>query len=320
MANVNIPSYHQSGPPSQGIVQKEHFLHLYVHQNYDEPNLNQRMVANPGFPNRVGELIVNDWVIRDGASLDAAVVGRAQGLHTAAGMKQVDWFFCDNILFTDKWYNGSSIQFIGKYLEPTGSKGEWAIIGGTGEFACAQGVASYEVIQRNGSHVVMDLHIRALCLTFPQPNPVIPVYKTELLGGNGGDAFDISEQPKRLDSVTIRSGNVIDSIALSYIDQAGNKKTDGPWGGSGGFSNTILLAPTEIVNKVFGTTGDFNNNTVVTSLTIVTNVNTYGPFGKEKGTPFSIPKENDKIVLGLFGRAGQFVDAIGAYVSPPAAN
>jgi hypothetical protein len=67
----------------------------------------------------------------------------------------------------------------------------------------------------------------------------IPVDKTELLGGNGGDAFDISEQPKRLDSVTIRSGDVIDSIAFSYIDQASNKKIAGPWGGNGGFSNTV---------------------------------------------------------------------------------
>jgi hypothetical protein len=70
------------------------------------------------------------------------------------------------------------------------------------------------------------------------------------------------------------------------------------------------------VNKIFGTTGDFGTHTVVTSLTIVTSVKTYGPFGKGNGTPFNIPKENDKIILGLFGRAGLVVDAIGAYVGP----
>jgi hypothetical protein len=67
----------------------------------------------------------------------------------------------------------------------------------------------------------------------------IPGDKTELFGGKGGDEFDISEQPKRMESVTIRSGDVIDSVAFSYIDQAGNKQTAGPWGDNGGLPSTV---------------------------------------------------------------------------------
>ncbi|PNT75346.1 hypothetical protein BRADI_1g30651v3, partial [Brachypodium distachyon] len=75
-------------------------------------------------------------------------------------------------------------------------------------------------------------------------------------------------------------GEVIDSIAYSYIDQAGKKQTAGPWGGNRGLTFTIVLAPSETIKTISGTTVDFMGNTVVTSLTFVTNVTTYGPFGK----------------------------------------
>jgi hypothetical protein len=68
-------------------------------------------------------------------------------------------------------YNGSSIQFIGPRNTTVGSKFEWGILGGTGEFACAQGVISCDIIRIDGTLCVMELNIRALCLTFPKPDP-----------------------------------------------------------------------------------------------------------------------------------------------------
>jgi hypothetical protein len=53
-------------------------------------------------------------------------------------------------------------------------------------------------------------------------------------GGQGGTAFDIPEPPLSLQTVTIGYGDVINCIAFSYTDQAGQKKTAGPWGGSDG--------------------------------------------------------------------------------------
>lgn len=58
-------------------------------------------------------------------------------------------------------------------------------------------------------------------------------------GGNGGTPQDITETPKRLESITIRSGEVVDSISFSYFDQAGQKRVAGPWGGPGGNLNTV---------------------------------------------------------------------------------
>ncbi|XP_044346361.1 protein GOS9-like [Triticum aestivum] len=139
-------------------------------------------------------------------------------------------------------------------------------------------------------------------------------------GGNGGKEFDIPESvPQRLESVTIRSGVAIDSIAFSYINQAGKKQTLGPWGGDGELTDTITFAPLEIVKEVSGTSGTFGGDTVVTSLTFVTNVRTYGPFGKPNGTAFSAPL-TDTNVVGFFVHAGRLVNAVGVYARPSVQN
>ena len=41
----------------------------------------------------------------------------------------------------------------------------------------------------------------------------------------------------------------------------------------------------------------------------------YGPYGAEIGQQFSHPKDSG-LIVGLHGRAGEYVDAIGAYVNP----
>ncbi|KAG2558598.1 hypothetical protein PVAP13_8NG265201 [Panicum virgatum] len=69
---------------------------------------------------------------------------------------------------------------------------------------------------------------------------------------------------------------------------------------------------------IFGATGDYGGHTVVASLTIVTNVKTYGPYGKQSAghTAFHIAAPNNHIIVGLYGRAGDVVDQIGAYMCP----
>ena len=73
------------------------------------------------------------------------------------------------------------------------------------------------------------------------------------------------------------------------------------------------------MKEVSGTTGTFGGDTVVTSLTFVTNVRTYGPFGKPSGAAFSVPL-TDTSVVGFFVRAGRLVNAIGVYVRPSVQN
>lgn len=53
-------------------------------------------------------------------------------------------------------------------------------------------------------------------------------------GGNGGVTCDIKVAPKRLESITICSGIIIDALAFSYLDKDGERHTTSLWGGLGG--------------------------------------------------------------------------------------
>ncbi|OEL38338.1 hypothetical protein BAE44_0000643 [Dichanthelium oligosanthes] len=81
-------------------------------------------------------------------------------------------------------------------------------------------------------------------------------------------------------------------------------------------STLIELGPTEFVQEVSGTLGKYNNVfTILSSLTIVTNLRTLGPYGKETSeSPFSLPEKKGGRVVGFFARTGMAVDALGVIV------
>ena len=54
-------------------------------------------------------------------------------------------------------------------------------------------------------------------------------------GGNGRTPHDIGAASSyHLKSVTIRYGDIIDSLTFSYSDQSEHVRSVGPWGGTGG--------------------------------------------------------------------------------------
>ncbi|OEL30474.1 Mannose/glucose-specific lectin [Dichanthelium oligosanthes] len=137
-------------------------------------------------------------------------------------------------------------------------------------------------------------------------------------GGEGGSPWDIKEAPYRLESVTICSDIVVNSLEFSYHGHGWQMHTIGPWGGAGGSSCKIELGPSEFLTGAYGTTGSFTNAPadVVTSLTLVTNARSYGPFGQGGGIPFQVPMQGNRSIVGFFGRAGSYLNAIGVYVNP----
>jgi len=60
-------------------------------------------------------------------------------------------------------------------------------------------------------------------------------------GGEGGAAFDIpeAEPPMRLETMTVGYRDVINCVAFSYTNKAGQKKTAGPWGSHGALTTTV---------------------------------------------------------------------------------
>ncbi|CAL4899148.1 unnamed protein product [Urochloa decumbens] len=277
---------------------------LYLHHTCRGPRVNQATLLNPPM---IGELAVNNWTVYDGPGPDAKLVARAQGLHINAG----NWHNSFSLVFENGRFKGSTLQVMGVVVE----HGEWAIVGGTGELAMATGVIYKRLHENNHDGNVIELTIQGFCPRLK--NPLVPCHHAHKIGpwgGDGGSTEDITEPPKRLESITVRCGLVIDSVTFTYIDQAGEKLTAGPWGGSGGNPHTIHLAASEFVNEISGTYGTFQGATVITSLKIVTNVKTFGPWSTEIGTPFSVPVQSGSGIVGFFARAGKYLDALGVYV------
>ncbi|TVU40811.1 hypothetical protein EJB05_14289, partial [Eragrostis curvula] len=86
-------------------------------------------------------------------------------------------------------------------------------------------------------------------------------------------------------------------------------------------SGRIQLAVNEFVKDVSGTLDEYEGETIVASIKLVTNIKTYGPYGgklrvSEKTKPFNVPVQEDSAVVGFFGRGGKYLNAIGVYVAP----
>jgi hypothetical protein len=79
----------------------------------------------------------------------------------------------------------------------------------------------------------------------------------------------------------------------------------------------IDLGDAEDVREVSGTYGAFEGAITLTSLRLVTSSRTWGPWGVENGTRFSITAPNGSSIAGFYARAGtRLVDAIGVYIRP----
>uniref|UniRef100_A0A453Q946 Protein kinase domain-containing protein n=1 Tax=Aegilops tauschii subsp. strangulata TaxID=200361 RepID=A0A453Q946_AEGTS len=147
--------------------------------------------------------------------------------------------------------------------------------------------------------------------------------KSESRGGSGGEVVDIKEHPWRLHSLTISYQGLIDAFSFSYIDQYGEKQHVGPWGEQHSYhkTETIRFSPSEFVEEVSGAYGSHFENLLVTSLTFVTNVRTYGPFGNPNhqnvaAAPLKFMADEGSSIVAFHGRSGSHLFSIGVYMYP----
>nr|CAD1839133.1 unnamed protein product [Ananas comosus var. bracteatus] len=100
-------------------------------------------------------------------------------------------------------------------------------------------------------------------------------------GGDGGSQKDMDIRGvTRIAKVMIRSGHTIDAVSILY-ERNGNLEWSSQWGAAAAAS--------------------------------MSNLHTYGPYGRQEGIAFALPSARGKIV-GFHARSGLFLDAIGTYV------
>jgi len=149
------------------------FSDLYLHHIYSGPKANQSTVVPKDAATGLGSTAVNNWPIYDGVGPDAKVVARAQGLHIFAG----NWHNSFTIVFEVERFKGCTLQVMGVNVN---QDGQWAIVGGTGEFAMACGVIDRKLHQQriDGKHGnIIGITIHGFCqnpLGLKEETPLAP--------------------------------------------------------------------------------------------------------------------------------------------------
>ncbi|KAI3989187.1 hypothetical protein MKX01_033223 [Papaver californicum] len=138
-------------------------------------------------------------------------------------------------------------------------------------------------------------------------------------GGQGGGRWDDGVHTA-IKQLIVTHGIGIDSIQIEY-DNKGNSIWSPKHGGNGGEKSerVILKYPDEFLTSIsgyYGSATSLYGPVFIRSLTFVSNMKTYGPFGANQlGTHFSFSMTNNKIV-GFHGYFGWYLDAIGVHMRP----
>ncbi len=135
------------------------------------------------------------------------------------------------------------------------------------------------------------------------------VYATQPCYGPGGSPFYIwpTEYDSKIYAIAIRSGNLVDAIAVWYKDSFGQVY----FGGAGGYGGDVYVQyfePNEYIHTISGKCGLFLDR-----LEIHTNEKSFG-YGGHGGSYFNYHVPEIYQFLGFYGAAGQHIDRIGFYV------
>jgi len=138
------------------------------------------------------------------------------------------------------------------------------------------------------------------------------IYQTLEFGPVGGLGGSTWRDPfvggtQRISEVTVCYDSSIRSIQVTYEDSSGAIQANPQHGSGGDTCSTTVIDKNEYVTGIQGTAGLY-----VDSLGIITNVQEYPVYGGG-GSPYYLTTTG--MVLSLFGRVGDAMDAVGIYVN-----
>ncbi|KAM3206770.1 hypothetical protein ACQJBY_062121 [Aegilops geniculata] len=285
---------------------------LYLRQIMTGWDANQSDVIQPNAVTGLGKTAVNNWGVYDGAGSKAKLVAKTHGMHTLAG-KWSNWFTLAFVVGRYVEFEASTLQVMGANEEDEADN-DWAIVGGTGEFAMARGIIRRRIYSITNSTLTHALTIEFFChMTEVVPSPT----KRGTVGGNRGTLpREMEGKSQRLENVTIYHVGAVEGFQFSYVDEDGKIRTTDTWGRVHPDplrKTEIKFGPSEFVKKING--AQRGGEGWLSKFEIVTTHKTYGPFGADNGTPnFSYTVPEDETVVGFFANTDNvFVTSIGVY-------
>ena len=153
-----------SGIASGSKEFKETNMSMYLHDFISGPNVTDIPVAGVAGKlwtfSQFGSFYVTDNPLTEGPSLHSPAVGRAQGVFVASALDGLSALIVFSVRFTNKEYNGSTIEIQGNsiLMEPVR---ELSVVSGTGKFRFARGYATCETysVDTPAGYAVVRLNI-----------------------------------------------------------------------------------------------------------------------------------------------------------------
>jgi len=128
-------------------------------------------------------------------------------------------------------------------------------------------------------------------------------------GGHGGQPFELRGEPGRQPiGVVVRHDGLIDALGLIWAEGEDTLMA----GGTGGTTSRVVFTAAETLVRIRGRHGAHLDFLELTSSH--GQVWTFGGDGGQHEFAFEVP--TGMTLVGLFGRAGRFIDALGILVTP----
>lgn len=138
--------------------------------------------------------------------------------------------------------------------------------------------------------------------------------RTELVGGPGGAAFDDIQELGNLgkiQEIKIRSGDWVNAISIVYKGEQSQSDAVSH-GGGGGAEHRFRLGPDEYIHRVIISSGAWLNSIQFFTTKDDRKSPVFGIFRDDVTvTDITFPPEGKGLLSSIFGRSGEYLDAIG---------
>jgi hypothetical protein len=140
-------------------------------------------------------------------------------------------------------------------------------------------------------------------------------------GGHEGNQFTYAiPSGARIAELRVHSGDWIDGLQIVYIAATGERVEMPPVGGSGGGLTSLQLGTTQYIRKIYGRYGTYVDHLSIETEGSKASGEGAGPDfdagGGGGGADYTYEVPPGMQIVGFYGRAGQYLDAIGVIVRP----